>query len=111
MTPTAKFAVGLAASLVAGWLYHGPAGNGERLVGALETRAKAAVAKEGVPGVEVVLGRDPLSRTATLSGPADQLQRDGLGSLPGLTDIVAGIEGISAVKWSNPPPAAIEGPR
>lgn len=111
MTPMAKFAVGLAASLVAGWLYHGPAGNGERQIGALENRAKAAVAKEAVPGVEVALGRDPLSRAATLSGPADQLQRDGLGSLPGLTEIVEGVEGVSAVKWSNPPPAAIQGPR
>lgn len=111
MTPMAKFVIGLAASLATGWIYHDPAGNGERLVGALEAQARAAVAKAAVPGVEVALGRDPLSRTATLSGPADQLQRDGLGSLPGLTDIVAGVEGVSAVKWSNPPPAAIEGPR
>lgn len=105
MTPPVKVLIGLVASLLCAWLYHGPAGNGSKLIDRLQRDADAAVAKEAIPGVTVQLGRDPLSRTATLSGPADDLQREGLGSLPGLTDIVAGIEGMGAVRWADQPPA------
>jgi len=109
MSPAAKFLTGFAASLAVGWLFHGPLGNGEKLIGGIERQAKAAVAREAVPGVEVRLGREPLSRTATLSGPADDLQRDGLGSLPGLTDIAGGVEGVAAVRWADQSPAATPG--
>ena len=72
MSRTLKFIIGLVAVLLMGWLYHGPMGHGEALIGALEAQAQAAVAKTEVPGVCVALGHDPLSRTATLTGPADR---------------------------------------
>jgi hypothetical protein len=106
MTALTKFLIGLAAVLVMGWLHHGPLGGGEALIGRLEREAQAAVVRSEVPGVTVRLSRDPLSRRATLAGPADQFQREGLGELKGLNDIVGEIDGISGVEWANPPPAA-----
>ncbi len=106
MSPAVKFLIGLVAVLLMGWVYHGPLGNGEALVGRLETEARAAVVASEVPGVDVRLGRDPLSREATLSGPANDYQREGMGQFPGLNDRVRAIEGISGVRWANPPPVA-----
>ena len=111
MSPALKFLIGLAAVLLMGWVYHGPLGNGERLIGALEAQARAEVAKSEVAGVEVRLQRDPLSRTAILSGPADNFQREGMGQFPGLNDRIRSIEGISALEWANPPPAVTGGNR
>lgn len=103
MSRTLKFMIGLVAVLLMGWLYHGPMGHGEALIGALEAQAQAAVAKTEVPGVSVALGHDPLSRTATLTGPADPFQREGQGELKGLNQIVGDIEGIAGVEWASPP--------
>jgi hypothetical protein len=96
-----RFLLGLAAVLLMGWTYHGPLGHGEALVDNLEAQARQAVAQGGVPGVEVHLGHHPLSRVATLSGTADDFQREGMGSLPGLNDRVRAVEGISRVEWSD----------
>ena len=104
MSPTFKFLIGLVAVLLMGWVHHGPLGNGEALIGRLEAQAREAVAASEVPGVEVRLGRDPLSRAATLSGPANDYQREGMGQFPGLNDRMREIEGISDVDWANPPP-------
>ena len=104
MSPAVKFLIGLTAVVVMGWIYHGPVGNGEALVNRLESQAREAVAASEVPGVEVRLGRDPLSRDATLSGPANDFQREGMGGYPGLNERVGSIEGISSVRWANPPP-------
>jgi OOP family OmpA-OmpF porin len=111
MSPFLKFLIGFAAVLVMGWAWHGPVGNGQKLIDRLEAEARAQVAASEVPGVEVRLGRDPLSRAATLSGPADKFQREGMGQFPGLNDRIAAIEGISSLEWANPPPPATEGNR
>lgn len=111
MSPALKFLVGLAAVLLMGWVYHGPLGNGEALIGRLEAQARAAVAEGEVPGVEVRLARDPLARVAVLSGPANDYQREGMGQYPGLNDRVREIEGISRVEWANPPVASSGGNR
>jgi hypothetical protein len=99
-----KFLLGLAAVILTAWISHGPLGNGARLIDRLEREAQAAISKEALPGVAVRLSRDPLARDATLSGPANQFQREGQGSLPGLNDLVAGVEGISNLRWATPPP-------
>ena len=106
MSPLPKFLIGLFAVLLMGWLYHGPLGNGEALIGRLEAQARAAVAEGEVPGVEVRLARDPLSRVAILSGPANDFQREGMGQFPGLNDRIRSIEGISRFEWTNPPAAS-----
>lgn len=109
MSPALKFLIGLAAAILMGWIYHGPLGNGEALIGRLEAQARAAVAEGDVPGVEVRLKRDPLSRAAVLSGPANDFQREGMGQFPGLNDRIRGIEGISAVEWASPAAPAAKG--
>ena len=106
MSRLTKFLIGLAAVILFGWLYHGPLGNGEKLVSQLEAQARAKVAESEVPGVTARLPRDPLSRTAILSGPANDLQREGLGSQKGLNALVGEIEGMAGVRWSDEPDTA-----
>lgn len=103
MSPALKFLVGLVAVMAMGLIHHSLLGNGEALIDRLEAQAKSAVAATGVPGVEVSLGRDPLTRFATLSGDADPFQREGQGELKGLNDRVRDIDGISGVRWSDEP--------
>lgn len=98
-----KLLTGFVAVLFMGWLSHGPLGGGERLLERIEAAARAKVAATGVPGIAVRLGRDPMARIATLSGPADDFQRDGMGQLPGLTDIVSAVPGIAGVRWADTP--------
>ncbi|HEY0446294.1 MAG: hypothetical protein JWL74_1510 [Alphaproteobacteria bacterium] len=105
MSATVKFLIGLAAVLLMGWIYHGPLGNGEALIDSLEGQAKVAVERSEVPGIGVRLSRQPLARVATLSGPANQFQREGQGSLKGLNDVVGEIEGVSSVDWADTPEA------
>ena len=105
MSKSVKFLIGLVAILLMGWIWHGPAGNGERFIAALEAQARAAVAETEVPNIQVRLSRDPLARAATLSGPADRFQRTGQGSLKGLNQIVADIPGVSRVQWADEPQA------
>ena len=103
MSAGVKFLIGLAAVLLMGWVNHGPLGKGEALIASLESQARAAVAESEVASVEVRLGRDPLSRTATLSGPANDFQREGMGQFPGLNDRVDAIPGIAGVEWADEP--------
>ena len=100
-----KILAGLVLALLIGWIWHGPLGNGERLVAGLESQARASIAKADLPGIAVDLSREPLARVATLSGPANDLQREGLGSQKGVSDHVRDVEGISDVRWAGRVPA------
>lgn len=95
--------IGLALTLAAAWASHGPLGRGEAAVDRLEAEASAAVAAADLPGIAVRLDRSPLGRNATLSGPANALQREGLGSQKGLSDLVRDVEGIGTVRWADEP--------
>jgi len=103
MPASLKATIGLLIALVAAWIWHGPLGNGERLVSGLERRAEQAVARSEVPGIRVSLSHDPLARAATLSGQANDLQREGLGSQMGVSDYVREVEGIGPVRWADEP--------
>ncbi len=105
MSPVVKFLIGLAAVLLMGWVYHGPLGNGERLLASLEAKARAEIKASEVPGIQVRMARDPMARRATLSGPANDFQREGMGQFPGINDRIRVIEGIESIEWANPPPA------
>jgi hypothetical protein len=106
MSNSVKCLIGLAAALLAGWLWHGPLGYGARFVGGLEAEARTAVAAAELPGIDVRLQREPLSRAATLSGPANDLQREGLGSQKGVSDYVREVDGVSGVRWADEPAGA-----
>jgi hypothetical protein len=47
--------------------------------------------------------RAPLARAATLAGPADDFQRNGMGSQKGLTQMVADVPGVAVVRWADEP--------
>ena len=96
-----KILIGLLAALLIGWIWHGPLGNGERLVGRLEAEARQKVAATELPGIRVGFSRDPLDRVARLSGPANDLQREGLGSQKGISDHVRDVAGVSSVRWAD----------
>ena len=95
----AKFLIGLAAALFAGWLHHGPYGAGERFVDALEARAQLRLRAAELTGVSVRMERDPLTRVAVLSGEADEFQKEGLGSFPGINDRIRTIPGVAGIRW------------
>jgi hypothetical protein len=104
LTPMSRWTrllIGLAAALVAGWVGHGPLGQGAAFVDRTEALARAQVGATGVPNIEVHLGRDPLSRVAFMSGPANDFQRQGIGRLPGLDGRVGAVAGVSSVRWDG----------
>jgi len=98
-----KLLIGLLAVLLLGWVQEGPLGNGKLYIDTLETQARAAVAEADLPGIAVRLDRAPLRRVATLSGPADRFQRDGMGSFKGLTERVDDVPGIGQARWADEP--------
>lgn len=103
MPPVLKAILGLLLALAAAWIWHAPLGHGERLIDRLERMAEQGVAKTELTDIRVRLSRDPLARTAILSGPANDLQREGLGSQMGVSDYVREVEGISGVRWADEP--------
>ena len=99
MSRWTKLLIGLLAAFAVGWIGHGPLGQGSAYIGEVEARAQAQVRAAAIPGVEVRMSRAPLSRTAILSGPANDFQREGIGGMPGLNGRVAAVKGVSAVRW------------
>jgi hypothetical protein len=103
MTRPVKFLIGLVAALLMGWLWHGPGGQGAALIDGLEQQTKTAVAMAKLPGSSVRLEREPLRRAAVISGTADNIQREGLGSGWGVKDYARAIEGLNEVRWDDEP--------
>jgi hypothetical protein len=101
MPRVAKFLIGLAVALAAGWIGHGPLGQGQAFVDRLDALAKAEIARAELVQVHVRFDRAPLRREAILSGQADQFQREGMGQFKGINERVAAIPGVSGVRWEG----------
>lgn len=101
MPRAAKFLIGLAVALVAGWIGHGPLGQGQAFVDRLDALAKAEIRTAELSQVAVRFDRDPLRREAILSGRADRFQREGMGQLKGINGRVADVPGVSGVRWEG----------
>ena len=101
MPDFAKFLIGLAAALLAGWVSHGPLGQGEAFIDRLEARAKAEIQEAAVPGVEIRFLRTKLRREVLLSGPANDFQREGQGLYPGLNDRILALPGVAGLRWPD----------
>ena len=101
MSRLAKFMIGLLAALLAGWIGHGPLGQGTAFVDRLDAQAKAEITKAELSQVRVRFGRDPLAREAILSGQADEFQREGQGQLKGINGRIRALPGVSGVRWEE----------
>jgi hypothetical protein len=98
-----KLLIGFVALLVMGWIWHGPAGRGEAFAEALDTQARASIAQIEIPNIQVRMARHPIRRIALMSGPADDIQREGMGSEMGLSDYVRAVPGVAGVHWADEP--------
>ena len=101
MGRAAKFLSGLGASLLAGWIAHGPLGQGETFVAGLEQHAAQIVRRSELTTVRVRFPRDPLTREAILSGTANDFQREGQGLFPGINDRIRDMPGVSGMHWQE----------
>jgi hypothetical protein len=105
MSRTVKFLIGLAVALLAGWIWHGPAGQGERLAAGIHADARNLVAQAELPGITVNRESGPLSRDLVISGTANDLQREGLGSGFGIKDYARATTRVGKVRWDDEPKA------
>ncbi len=86
-------ASGIAATLAASAVWHGPLGTGERLAVHADKIARATLDHYELPAVSGHLQRGPLARVMVLSGPADPFQRTEL------LRIMGKVPGVNAVHW------------
>ena len=87
------FFSGIAATIAASALWHGPLGAGERLATRAEKIARATLDYYEMSAVSARLARHPLSRVIILSGPADDFQRSEL------LRIMSQVPGVNEVRW------------
>ena len=92
-----SLAIGIAASLLGAWIWHGPVGTGERFVSTVERQTRQVLVDWEIPSVRAVVARDPVKRTLILSGPADAFQRSEL------VRILSHVPGVGNVRWVNSP--------
>jgi len=93
MNRTLIFLSGVAATIAASALWHGPLGAGERLATRAEKIARATLDYYEMSAVSARLARHPLSRVIILSGPADDFQRSEL------LRIMGQVPGVNEVRW------------
>ena len=103
MSRPVKFLIGFAFAMLAGWGFYGPAGQSEKLANRIEADARNLVAQARLAGTSVRLERDPLSRNLVLSGEANDLQREGLGSGLGVKDYARATPDVGEVRWDDEP--------
>ena len=96
------YGAGVAATLIAAMLWHGPLGTGDRLARKIERIARATLDHYEMPLVTARLERSPLRRRLLLSGPADDFQH------AELIRMMDEIPGVSGVRWTNPPAVSVE---
>ena len=95
--------LGIAATLAASFLWHGPGGAGERLAGSIDRTMRATLDYYEMPQVAARTQRDPLTRRLMLDGPADDFQRSEI------KRISLEVPGVAAAHWAGPrnPPRAL----
>lgn len=95
MSPILKLWFGLAATALSAWLFHGPGGYGERLLGKLDAQVQPIVARQELAGVTASFERNPMARDLRFRGQANDFQRTRF------VEIIeeAGIRGIRSVAW------------
>lgn len=92
---TLTLAAGVAATLLAGFFWVGPAGAGERFAAAVDREARQVLVNYEVTHLQASTQRDPLARTVLLSGPADDFQRGEL------VRIMKVVPGVANARWDG----------
>ena len=95
--------IGVAATLAATFLWHGPGGAGGRFAGSIDRTIRATLDHYEMPKVTARLQRDPLTRQLLLDGPADDFQRGEI------MRIALEVPGVATAHWAGPrnPPRAL----
>ena len=103
MNRNSALAIGVAASLAATLLWHGPGGAGERFAGTIDRTMRATLDHYEMQPVAARLQRDPLTRRLLLDGPADAFQRGEIAR------IALEVPGVGSAYWPGPrdPPRAL----
>jgi outer membrane protein OmpA-like peptidoglycan-associated protein len=99
MAPTTKFLIGLSATALLAWLFHGPIGNGRRFMDQLEQSTATAISGvTGASGVSATFEREgSLHRVAVLSGPnMSPLERDRIRA-----EVIAATPGLFDARWAD----------
>jgi hypothetical protein len=86
---------GLALSLAAAALWHGPLGAADRFQGQVERAARQTLDYYEMTAVTARLHHGPLTRRMRLAGPADDFQRSEL------VRIMDELPGVSGARWSG----------
>lgn len=89
---TGPVLIGIAATLVAAGLWHGPLGGADRFAARIDRAANAVLVRYEMTQVQAHLHRDPLTRQILLAGPADDFQRS---ELVRYMDQLPGVESTS----------------
>ena len=87
--------IGLAASLAATALWHGPGGAGARLSNLLDHDVRAMLDHYEMQAVGARIQHDPLTRRIILDGPADDFQR---GEIKRMTET---LPGVATAHWTG----------
>ena len=95
--------IGLAATLAATVLWHGPGGAGARFAASIDRTMRATLDHYEMQPVTARLQREPLTRRLMLDGPADDFQRGEI------KRIALDIPGVATAHWAGPrnPPRAL----
>jgi len=96
MNRESALTIGVAATLAASFVWHGPGGGGERFAGRIERTMRATLDHYEMQQVTARLQRDPLTRRLLLDGPADSFQR------AEISRIALEVPGLGSAHWSGP---------
>lgn len=96
MKRNAAFAIGVAASLAATFLWHGVGGAGDRLAGSIDRTMRTTLYHYEMPQVRARTQRDPLTRRLMFDGPADEFQRGEINR------IALEMPGVASTHWAGP---------
>jgi hypothetical protein len=88
-------AFGLAASILAAALWHGPLGGADQFTTKVRRGIKATLVYYEMTQVAADLHHDPLTRRVLLSGSADDFQRSEL------VRLMEELPGVSSASWSS----------
>ena len=88
-------AAGATAAIVAAWLWHAPLGAADAFRTKVERDARVTLDNYEMTQVDARLQRDPLTRTLSLKGQADDFQRGEL------VRVMSSLEGVRKASWAQ----------